>query len=329
MPCRRSLLLRAAFCAAALTAGVTNATAQTAQPWPTKPIRLVVPYTPGGLTDVLARLVAQKASVTLGQNIIVENKPGASTVIGSDFVAKSPADGYTLLFSGTTTLTTNPLLLKKLPYKASDFAPVALVGVVPFIGVAHPSVPADDLKSLLAYIKANPGKVMYSTSGQGTSSHLVGEMFEAATGADLTDVPYKGTAPALMAVLSGEVAMTFDGVTLYIPHIQSGKLKPVALFGDQRLSAIDKVPTMTELGYPEALAVAWFGVLAPAATPRAIIDRVNAAISDAMKQPDVVARLRESNVYVEPRSAQAFSEMLKSESARWEKVVKPLNIQLD
>jgi len=321
---RRSIL-GALLCATAL---VTQP-ALAADPWPNKPIRIVVPYTPGGLTDVLARLVAQKASVTLGQSIVVENKPGAGTAIGADFVARSPADGYTLLMSGTTTLSTNPILIKKLPYKSSDFTPVALIGMVPFIAVAHPSVPATNLKELVVYARANPDKLTYSSSGTGTASHLVGEMFEAATGTRLRDIPYKGTSPALTAVLSGEVSMTFDGVTLYIPHIQAGKLKPIALFGEQRVTGIDQVQTMVEQGYKETVALAWFGLVAPAGTPREAIERLNDAVRKALNEPDLAAKLREFNAYIEPRSPAAFGELIQRESVLWGRVLAPLNLQLD
>lgn len=303
--------------------------AHAADPWPTKPIKLVVPYTPGGLTDVLARIVGQKAGTTLGQPIIVENKPGASTLIGAEYVAKSAPDGYTLLMTGTTTLTTNPLLMKKLPYKVADFTPVALVGMVPFIAVAHPSVPANNLQELVAYAKANPDKLTYSTSAQGTSSHLVGAMFAAATGTKLRDVPYKGSGPALNAVLSGEVSMTFDGVTLYIPYVNTGKLKAIALTGDHRLPALDKLPTLAESGYKDAVATALFGIVAPAGTPRPVIHQVNAAVQRAMADPEVVARLRDFNAYVEPRSAEAYGELLQREAELWGRIIAPLNIQLD
>lgn len=312
-----------------LCAAMAAQPAFAADPWPSKPIRIVVPYTPGGLTDVLARLVAQKASVTLGQPIVIENRPGASTVIGADYVGKSPADGYTLLMSGTTTLSTNPILIKKLPYKTSDFTPVALIGMVPFIAVAHPSVPANNLRELVAYAKSNPDKLTYSSSGTGTSSHLVGEMFEAATGTRLRDIPYKGTSPALTAVLSGEVSMTFDGVTLYIPHIQSGKLKPIALFGEQRVSSIDQVPTMVEQGFKDALALAWFGLVAPAGTPREAVDRMNDAVRKALSEPELVAKLRDFNAYIEPRSPAAFGELIQRESTLWARILTPLNLQLD
>lgn len=188
MQCRRSFLWMV-ICASV----VTSTAARSAETWPNKPIRLIVPYAPGGLTDILARVVGQKVRVTLGQPIVIENKPGASTAIGASFVAKSPADGYTLLMAAATTLSTNPLLFKKLSYSASDFTPVALVGTVPFIAVTNPSVLPGSLTELIAYAKANPGRVTYSTSGQGSSSHLVGKMFEAATGITLTDIPYKGS----------------------------------------------------------------------------------------------------------------------------------------
>jgi tripartite-type tricarboxylate transporter receptor subunit TctC len=317
-------LLAFSICLAALAS-----TAHAADPWPTKPIKLVVPYTPGGLTDVLARLIANKAGATLGQPIVVENKPGASTVIGAEYVAKSAPDGYTLLMPGTTTLTTNPIMMKKLPYKASDFAPVALVGMVPYIAVAHPSVPANNVQELVAYAKANPGKLTFSNSGQGSSSHLVGAMFATATGTKLTDIPYKGSAPALGAVLSGEVSLSFDGVTLYIPHIKAGKLKAIAVTGETRVPALDNVPTLVESGYKDAVAQAWFGIAAPSATPREVVVKINDAVQKAMREPDVVAKLREFNAYVEPRSAEAFGELLQREATLWTRVIAPLNLQVE
>jgi tripartite-type tricarboxylate transporter receptor subunit TctC len=297
--------------------------------WPSKPIRIIVPYTPGGLTDVLARLVAQKAEKALGQPIVVENKPGAGTAIGASYVATSAADGYTLLMSGTTTYTTNPILKKSLPYKTSDFVPVALVGRVPFVAVAHPSIPANNLKELVAYAKANPGKITFSTSGQGTSSHLVSAMFQSVTGTTMRDIPYKGSNPALLAVLSNEVVMTFDGVTNYVPHLQAGKLKGIALFGESRLPILSDLPTMVEEGYGDAVAMAWFGILAPSGTPRAVIERINSAVSKALLEPDVKKRLQESNAYVEPRSPEGYSELLKRESEVWSRIIEPLNLQLD
>ncbi len=321
---RRSMLVLATL----VSTGVMLP-AKAADAWPSKPIRLIVPYTPGGLTDVLARLVAQKASETLGQSIVIENKPGASTAIGATYVATSPADGYTLLMSGTTTMSTNPILKKDLPYKADDFVPVALVGRVPFIAVAHPSVPAGNLRELVAYAKANPDKLTFSTSGQGTSSHLVGAMFQSVTGTKMRDIPYKGTSPALTAVLSNEVSMTFDGVTLYIPHIQSGKLKGIALFGEARVPALDKLPTMVEEGYRDAVAMAWFGIVAPKGTPGAVVERLNQAVSKALLEPDVKKRLQEFNAYVDPLSPAEFNELLKRESSLWTRTIGPLNIQMD
>lgn len=253
---RRLLLL--ALCAPA-------AVLAQAQAWPARPIKLVVPYPPGGLTDVLARLVSQKASEQLGQPIVVENRPGASTIVGAEQVAKAAPDGYTLLMAAATTLTTNPLLFRKLPYKPADFAPVALVGTVPFVLAAHPSVPAKDIREFVAHARANPGLLTFSTVGQGASSHLVGEMFKGTTQTTLRDIPYKGSAPALTAVLSGEVHTTFDGITNYLPHARTGKLKLLAVFSEQRVPAADTIPTMVESGYPDAMAYSWFGIVAPSA----------------------------------------------------------------
>ena len=214
---------RLVFLSIALFTVLAGPWARAADPWPTKPIRIIVPYTPGGLVDVLARLIGAKISPTLGQPVVVENKPGASTAIGAEFVAKSAPDGHTLLLATTTTLSTNPLMFKRLSYKTSEFTPVALLAMVTFIAVSNPGAPFSNVKELMDYAKVNPGKITFSTSGVGTASHLIGELFAAATGTKLTDIPYKGTNPAMMAVLSGEVTMAFDSAGLYTAPVQSGR----------------------------------------------------------------------------------------------------------
>ena len=299
-----------------------------AQSWPAKPIKLIVPYPPGGLTDVLARLMSQKVSDKLGQPIVVENRPGASTIVGAELAARSAPDGYTFLMAAATTLTTNPLLFKKLSYKPADFAPVALVGTVPFALVAHPSVPAKDIKEFIALAKADPGKLTFSTVGQGASSHLVGEMFKAATQTNLRDIPYKGSAPALMAVLSGEVNTTFDGITNYLPHTRSGKLKILAVFSEQRLPAADTVPTMVESGFPDAVAYSWFGVVAPAGTPAAIVNRLNQAINESLQTPELSEKLRTDVLAGPILSPQGYGEFMRKQAQIWEQVITPLKLEL-
>lgn len=320
---------RRSFTASALLVAATAHRAFAQAPaWPTRPIRLVVPYPPGGLTDMLARLVAQKAAEPLGQPIVVENRPGASTILGAELVAKSTPDGYTLLMAAATTLTTNPLLFKKLPYKPADFAPVALVGTVPFALVAHPSVPANTIQEFVAYARRNPGLLTFSTVGQGASSHLVGEMFKAATKTSLRDIPYKGSAPALTAVLSGEVHTTFDGITNYLPYARSGKLKILAVFSEQRVPVAESVPTMAESGFPEAVAYSWFGVVAPAGTPKAVVDRLNSAINAGLQTPALRERLHAEASSGLILSADGYGEFMRKQADSWEKVIAPLKLEL-
>lgn len=316
---RRLLLLALCTPAAVLAQAPT---------WPTRPIKLVVPYPPGGLTDVLARMVSQKASEQLGQPIVVENRPGASTVVGAEQVARATPDGYTLLMAATTTLTTNPLVFRKLPYKPADFTPVALVGTVPFVLAAHPSVPARDLREFVAYAKAHPDQMTFSTSGQGASSHLVGEMFKAATQTQLRDIPYKGSAAALTAVLSGEVNATFDGLTNYLPHARSGKLKLLALFSEQRVPAADTIPTLVESGYPDAVAYSWFGMVAPAGTPAAVVNRLNQAINAGLQTPELRDRLRADASSGPILSPEAYGEFMRKQAQLWEKVITPLKLDV-
>ncbi|HET8748417.1 MAG TPA: tripartite tricarboxylate transporter substrate binding protein, partial [Ramlibacter sp.] len=296
--------------------------------WPARPIRLVVPYPPGGLTDVLARLVAQKASEQLGQAIVVENRPGASTILGAELVAKAAPDGHTFLMAAATTLTTNPLLFRKLPYKPTDFTPVALVGTVPFALVAHPSVPASNLQQFVAHARANPGQLTYSTVGQGASSHLVGEMFKGATRTVLRDIPYKGSAPALTAVVAGEVHATFDGLTNYLPYARSGKLKILAVFSDHRVPAADTIPTMVESGYPEAVAYSWFGIVAPAGTPATIVNRFNQAVNASLQASELRERLRADASDGPILSAEAYGDFMQRQAQVWGKVITPLKLEL-
>lgn len=297
-------------------------------PWPNKPIRLVVPYPPGGLTDNLARSVAAKASEQLGQPIVVENRAGASTIVGTELVAKAAPDGYTLLMAAATTLTTNPLLFPKLPYKPADFTAVALVGTVPFALVVNPSVPASSVQELVAYAKSNPGLLTFSTVGQGASSHLVGEMFKASTQTVLRDIPYKGSAPALTAVLSGEVHMTFDGITNYLPLARAGKVKILASFSDSRLASANQIPTMAEAGYPEAQAYSWFGVVAPTGTPSSVVQRLNQAFNTSLQTTELRDRLRTDGSAGPILSPEGFSDFMRKQAQLWEKVISPLKLEI-
>ena len=294
-----------------------------------KTIRIVVPYAPGGYTDIVARLVATKMTERLGQTVIVENKPGGSTIIGAQEVAKAPPDGNTLLMAVTTTLSTNPFLFKKLPYSAADFKPVALTGTTPFVLVAHPSVPADSVKSLVALAKAKPGSLNVATLGVGSSTHLVAEMFRSAAGVDVKDIPYKGSGPASTDLLAGHVQLYFDAIPTAMPRIRAGQLKGIAVTADQRSAAAPTLPTFVESGLPNMVAVSWYGLLAPAGTPQATVDRINKAVNEALVAPDVKAQIEANGATATPMSPAEFGAFIDHQTKVWEKIVAPLNIQLD
>ncbi len=315
---------------ALVAAGVPWATSTArANTYPSKPIRIIVPYAAGGFTDIVSRLVAQKMSIKLGQPVVVENKAGGSTIIGAETVAKSAPDGYTLLMAVTTTISTNPFLFKKLPYKPSDFVPVALTGLTPFVLSAHPSVPANTLAELLALEKANPGTLNLATLGTGSSTHLVGEMFNSLAGVKLNMIPYKGAGPALNDLMAGHVQLFFDGIATSAPMFRAGKLKGIAITGDSRSQAAPQVPTFAESGLPEMQAASWYGLLAPARTPQAIIDLLNQATNEALQSPDVRARVAQDGASAPILSPQQFGDLIDKHTRTWERIIKPLNISLD
>ncbi|MBK9364528.1 MAG: tripartite tricarboxylate transporter substrate binding protein [Rubrivivax sp.] len=297
--------------------------------WPDKPIRIVVPYAPGGFTDIVSRLVAQKLTTRLGQPVIVENKAGGSTTIAAEHVARSTPDGLTLIMAVTTTLSTNPFLFKKLGYKASDFAPVALTGLTPFVLSAHPALPASTVKELIALGKSRPGSLNLATLGTGSSTHLVGAMFNSLAGLELPYIPYKGAGPALSDLAAGHVQLFFDGIATSAPLFRAGKLKGIALTAEARSPAAPQVPTFAESGLPEMMAASWYGLLAPAGTPAAIIDTLNQATNEALQAPDVRARVEQDGAVAPQLSPRQFGELIERHTQQWGRVIAPLNIQLD
>jgi len=307
----------------------TSAQDASARAFPDRPIRIIVPYAPGGFTDILSRLVAQKMTDKLGQPVIVENKPGASTILGAELVARSPADGYTLLMGVTTTLSTNQFLFKKLPYKTADFAPVALAGLTPFILVAHPSLPANNVKELVDLAKSKPGALNVATLGVGASTQLVVEMFKSAAGVDIKDVPYKGSGPASSDLLAGHVQLYFDAIPTAMPRVRAGQLKAIGVTADTRSPAATTVPTFAESGLPQMVAYSWYGLLAPAGTPPAIINKLNQAANEALQMSDVREKVDANGGTAPQISPQQFGDLIESHSKVWEKIIKPLNIQLD
>lgn len=297
--------------------------------WPDKPIRIVVPYAPGGFTDIVSRLVAQKMTLRLGQPVIVENKAGGSTTIAAEHVARSTPDGLTLIMAVTTTLSTNPFLFKKLGYKASDFAPVALTGLTPFVLSAHPALPASTVKELIALGKSRPGSLNLATLGTGSSTHLVGAMFNSLAGLELPYIPYKGAGPALSDLAAGHVQLFFDGIATSAPLFRAGKLKGIALTAEARSPAAPQVPTFSESGLPEMMAASWYGLLAPAGTPAAVIDTLNQATNEALQAPDVRARVEQDGAVAPQLSPRQFGELIERHTQQWGRVIAPLNIQLD
>ncbi len=326
---RRTVLAAASILALSATTVTTAARAQTASSYPDKPIRIVVPYAPGGYTDILARRISQILAEKLGQPVVVENKPGASTMIGAESVARAAPDGYTLIMAVTTTLSTNPHLFSKLPYKPSDFKPVALAGLTPFVLIANPKVPANDVQELIKLAEADPGKLTSATLGNGSSTHLVLAMLRAATGVNILDVPYKGSALVLTDILAGHVDMYFDALSTSLPHIKSGRIKAIAVTSENRSEAAPSVPTFREAGTPEVVAYIWTGLLAPAGTPDSIVDKLNSVVGEALSTPEVKAKYLEEGTEAPTMSPKEFGDIIDRHSKTWGEIIAPLNIRLD
>lgn len=314
-------------CLQVLAAAIAPVTAKAA--WPEKSLRIVVPYAAGGFTDILARMLATGMAEKLGQPVIVENKPGASTMLGADLVAKSQADGYTLLMATTSTLSTNPLVFKKMPFKPGDLKPVALAGLTPFVLVAHPSVQAKDSAELMSLARANPGKLNFAMLGTGSSTHFVDEMYRRMTGVDIPDVPYKGAGPATNDLLAGHVQLNFDAIATAIPRIQSGALKGIGISSDTRSPLLPSLPTFKESGLPDMVAYSWYGLVAPAGTPTPVVERLNKLVNDLLNSPEIKERLMTNGATAPQLSATQFGALIDDHTRRWERIIKPLNLQLD
>ena len=318
-----------AFAAIALCSAFAFTGAAHAQ-YPTKPIKIVVPFPAGGTTDILARAVAADLQKAFGQAVVVENKAGAGGNIGSDSVAKSSPDGYTLLMGTVGTHAINVSLYPKMPYDAvKDFAPVSLVAGVPNVLVASPSFPVNSVKDLVDAAKKAPDKITFASSGSGTSIHLSGELFKQLAGVQMTHVPYKGSSAALPDVISGQVNVMFDNAPSVIQHIRGGKLKAVAVTSDKRSPALPGVPTIAESGLPGFEASSWFGVLAPAATPKDIVDKLSGAIAKSLQTPEMKERLAGQGAVAVGNTPEQFSAHIKSEIDKWSKVVKASGAKVD
>jgi tripartite-type tricarboxylate transporter receptor subunit TctC len=321
---RRRLLGGLALAAVAMPLGAF------AQAYPAKPITIVVPFAAGGTTDILARVIGQALTKDLGQSVIVDNRAGAGGNIGAQFAAKSPADGYTLFMGTVGTHAINQSLYKKLPFDPiKDFAPLTRVAMVPNLLVANPAKPYKNVKELIAYAKANPGKVNFGSSGSGSSIHLSGELFKAMAKVDMVHVPYKGSAPAVTDLLGGQIDVMFDNMPSAIQHVRNGRLRPLAVTTARRSPELPDVPTVAEAGVPGYEATSWFGMFAPAGTPAPVVARLNAALAKVLADPEVKKKLAEQGAEPYSEKPEQFAEFIRQETAKWSKVVKDSGASVD
>jgi tripartite-type tricarboxylate transporter receptor subunit TctC len=314
-------LLALAIAAASLNAG--------AQAYPAKAVKLMVPFPPAGATDVVARFVAQKLGERWGQSVVVENRPGAGGTIGSDLVAKAPKDGYTLLMATSSTHSIGPSL-SKLPYDPiKDFAPIVHVANVPNTLVISPTLAAKDMKEFIALAKSKPGQLNFASSGNGTIVHLNGELFKMLAGVDLQHIPYKGTALAIPDLANGQVAMLFDSLASVMPHIRSGRARPIALNGRARSPLLPDVPTFAEAGMPAFDTYTWFGLFAPAGTPKEIVTKVHDDVLATLQSPDLLERF--ASVGAEPvgGTQEQFTARILADTAKWAQVIKAAKVRIE
>ena len=298
-----------------------------AQSYPARPVKIVVPATPGGAIDLIARTLGEKMTGSLGQPVVVENKPGAANNLGTDFVAKSPPDGYTLLIIASSHAT-NKHLYKDLPYDpVKDFEPVVYTHIVPLLLAVHPSVPAKNVSELTAWVKANPDKAIYASSGAGSSLHMAAELYMSMTGTKMQHVPYKGSSAAHPDLLAGRTAMIFDTITAVRSHVKAGTLRGLAVTTLKRSSAFPELPTIAESGLPGYDASTWGGILAPARTPKEAVAKLNASINSALKMDDVRSRLTGAGIEIQGGTPGEFGEVIQAEIDKWGRIVKEAGIQ--
>jgi tripartite-type tricarboxylate transporter receptor subunit TctC len=296
--------------------------------WPTRPIRMVIGYPPGGSTDVAGRLFAEQLGRRLGQQIVVENRAGAGGTVAANAVVRAEPDGYTLLLAASPEVSIEPVTMKALPYDpVKDLQPITLVGQVPFFLVVNPSLPVHTLDEFIAYAKAHPGQLNYSSFGNNTSNHLAGELFKALTGTKSVHVPYKGSGPSIVDLMAGQVQYTFDGPPAVLSQVRAGKLRAIAVAAPHRLASAPDVPTFAEAGLPAFTGGTWFGLLAPAKTPHAIIERVNAEAVAVLNAPDFARTFADRGIVASPQTPEAFGRFLQSEVNKWKDLAAKVGIQ--
>jgi tripartite-type tricarboxylate transporter receptor subunit TctC len=316
---------------ACLALAATSATHAQAAPkdFPTRPVRVVVPYPPGGSVDPVARLVAQKLTTMWGQQVVIDNRPGASTIIGTEAVAKAAPDGYTLLITASTHVS-NALLFNNLPYDSfKDFAPVAALYKAEFVLVENPSVPANTLKEFIALAKSKPGQISYASAGPGNANHMAGELFSRMTGIQMLHVPYKGGGPLTTDLLSGQVQLYFAVPAAVLPHIQSGKLKALATTAETRLPLMPDVPTFAEAGLPGFGMRSWIGMLAPAGTPKAVVNKISADIATILAMPDVKEKLESQGQIPFVAGPEQMAKVMKDDTAEFARIIKAADIKIE
>jgi tripartite-type tricarboxylate transporter receptor subunit TctC len=301
-----------------------------AQTWPSKPIRIVIAQAPGSATDVISRVVAIPLGEALGQPIVIDARPGAGGVLGTEVAARSAPDGYTLFMGNNSTHGSNPAVYAKLPYDAvKDFAPVSFVASVPYVLVVDPSLPVKSVQEFVAYAKARPGKLNYASAGNGSTHHFCGELFKSMTGVDMQHIPYKGSGPGIAGLLGGEVSMMFSNVADIGSQIKAGKVRALAVTAQRRAATLPDVPTMAEAGLPDFVITSWFGLLVPAGTPAPIVARLNAETVKVLGKAEVKATLAQQGLEVAPSSPEAFATHIKSEIARFTQIAKAAGIKAE
>ena len=310
-------------------AGLVVATPVVAQNYPARPLRMIVPFSPGGATDVPARILAQRLSEAFGHQIVIDNRPGAGAVLGTDAVAKAPPDGYTLLLTATTHVI-SASLYKKLPYDAiRDFAPVMLIGSGPNVLTVHPSLPAKNVRELIALAKARPGKIDYASSGNGSAQHLFGALFMSLADIRMMHIPYKGSAPATTDLIAGQVSVGFPGIALVLPHTKAGRLRALAVTSAERSKAMPDVPSIAEAGVPGYAATLWLGLLAPKGTPPQIVQKLYDEIAKLLRQPEVESAYLATGTDVTISNPEQFGLFVKAEYDKWAKVIKAVDAQVN
>jgi len=298
--------------------------------YPNKPVRWVVPFPPGGSADIMGRMIGQDLAKALGQQVVIENRAGASAIVGSEYVAKSPADGYTLLQANVSQMTIHPSLYPRLPYDPlKDFAPVTVLGIVTSVMVTTPALPVASVRDLVALAKKRPGQLNFTSSGAGSSTHLTGELLKQRAGIAMTHINYKGSGPALTDVMAGFVEIMFENLPSALPFINANKLKVLAVTGKDRSPVLKSVPTLAESGFPGFDMVSWQALVAPAGTPRAVVDRLNAEVAKVLKTPEMKEKMTGLGTDVVANSPEQFAQYLREETAKWSKIVKDAGIKLE